>query len=205
MSLTLDARGLACPAPVLLIKDAIEQQNPETMTVFVDNDASRENVGRFLASRGYSVSEKADGSDWTLVASRDQSTQAGTAAAATARPAAPPAGKQKILVLIGNERLGGGDDQLGAKLMVNYIKTLKELGGDLWQLIFLNSGVRLTIGSSPVLAELQEYEKRGTIVLACGTCLEHFGLTASKAVGGSTNMLDIVTASQLADKVISLG
>ncbi len=89
--------------------------------------------------------------------------------------------------------------------MVNYLKTLKEMGSDLWHLIFVNGGVKLTAAGSPVLTELQEYERSGVIVLACGTCLEHFGLTAEKAVGATTNMLDIVAATQLADKVVNIG
>ena len=88
--------------------------------------------------------------------------------------------------------------------MISYLKTIKEMGPELWQLIFVNGGVKLTIESSPVLAELQEYERSGVIIFACGTCLEHFGLTAQKKVGGTTNMLDIVTATQLADKVITV-
>ena len=51
---------------------------------------------------------------------------------------------QKILVLVASDRLGTGDDVLGQKLMVNYLKTLKEMGEELWQLIFVNGGVKLT-------------------------------------------------------------
>ena len=102
---------------------------------------------------------------------------------------------QKIIILITTDRLGTGDDNLGSKLMINYLKTIKEIGADLWQLIFLNGGVKLTTASSPVLEELQEYEKSGVNILACGTCLEHFGLTTEKKVGGTANMLDIVTAT----------
>jgi selenium metabolism protein YedF len=113
--------------------------------------------------------------------------------------------EQKVLVLVASNTLGSGDDALGEKLMISYIKTIKEIGPDLWQLIFINGGVKLTTESSPVLSELQEYEKSGVIILACGTCLEHFSLTSLKKVGGTTNMLDIVTATQLADKVITIG
>jgi hypothetical protein len=38
----------------------------------------------------------------------------------------------------------------------------------------------------------------------CGTCLNHFNLIERKQVGETTNMLDIVTAMQLADKVINI-
>jgi hypothetical protein len=41
-------------------------------------------------------------------------------------------------------------------------------------------------------------------ILVCGTCLTHFDLLKRKQVGVTTNMLDIVTAMQLADKVINI-
>ena len=55
-----------------------------------------------------------------------------------------------------------------------------------------------------MLEDLQGYEKEGLKILVCGTCLDHFKLLEKKQVGDTTNMLDIVTAMQLADKVITL-
>ncbi len=202
MKKTIDACGLTCPAPVLLVKDAVEQSNAQELTVLVDNAASLENVSRFLGSRGYSVTDSLEGGVYRLEARGDGNDSAVPAQKSAVR--AEKAAEQKVLVLITSDCLGSGDDLLGGKLMVSYLKTIKEMGAELWQLIFVNSGVKLTIASSPVLTELQEYEKSGVIIFACGTCLEHFGLTAEKQVGGSTNMLDIVTATQLADKVITI-
>ncbi len=71
-------------------------------------------------------------------------------------------------------------------------------------LVFVNNGVKLTIGGSPVLEDLQVYEKEGLKILVCGTCLDHFKLLEKKQAGETTNMLDIVTPMQLADKVIAL-
>jgi hypothetical protein len=68
----------------------------------------------------------------------------------------------------------------------------------------VNNGVKLTIGGSEVLPVLQNYEKEGLTILVCGTCLSHFNLLDRKKVGETTNMLDIVTAMQLADKVINI-
>ena len=50
----------------------------------------------------------------------------------------------------------------------------------------------------------QALEQSGVRLLVCGTCLNHFQLLEAKQVGETTNMLDIVTAMQLADKVITL-
>ena len=65
-------------------------------------------------------------------------------------------------------------------------------------------GVKLTINGSPVLEDLVAYEKDGLTILVCGTCLTHFGLLEAKKIGETTNMLYIVTAMQLADKVINI-
>jgi selenium metabolism protein YedF len=100
--------------------------------------------------------------------------------------------------------MGRGDEELGGKLMINFLKTLKEMGTDLWRLVFVNNGVKLTLEDSEILPDLQTYEKEGLHILVCGTCLNHFGLLEKKQVGETTNMLDIVTAMQLADKVINL-
>jgi selenium metabolism protein YedF len=88
--------------------------------------------------------------------------------------------------------------------MKNFIATLKEMGSHLWRLVFLNSGVRLTIDDSPVLADLAELEKSGVSILVCGTCLNFYGLLDRKKVGETTNMLDIVTSMDVATKVITI-
>jgi len=96
------------------------------------------------------------------------------------------------------------DDELGLKLMINFIKTLKEMQPDLWRLVFVNNGVKLTVNGSAVLDELKSLAENGTQILVCGTCLTHFNLLDKKEVGETTNMLDIVTAMQVADKVINI-
>ena len=203
MAKRLDARGLHCPAPVLLAKDTLERDDLNALEIMVDNESSRENVTRFLASRGFSVTDIQEGADFLLRAERAAGTGEAKLPESSARVL--PSTAAKTLVLIGSDRLGSGDDELGRKLMISYIKTLKEMGDELWQLIFVNNGVKLTIEQSAVLPELQEYERSGITILACGTCLNHFGLNDAKRVGQTTNMLDIVTAMQLADKVITLG
>ncbi len=201
MKKTVNACGLTCPAPVLLVKDAVEQSGARELIVLLDNPASQENVTRFLGSKGYSVSDSVENGVYTLEAFRDGEV---IESERQVENSASGVGK-KILALIASDTLGSGDEILGAKLMVAYLKTLKEMGPDLWQLVFLFGVVKRTTGSTPVLEELQEYEKAGVVILACGTCLEHFGLTAEKEVGSTTNMLDIVMATQLADKVITIG
>jgi selenium metabolism protein YedF len=195
----IDARGLVCPAPVMQTKAAVENEGATAVDVVVDNAAAQQNVQRFLESKGFATTIEQQGDDFRVKAHLKASAAAGPAPAPVAA-----AEQKKIVVLCAADRIGFGDDELGRKLLVNFIKTVREMGRELWHLIFVNNGVKLTIGGSPVLEDLQEYEKEGLKILVCGTCLEHFKLLEKKQVGDTTNMLDIVTAMQLADKVITL-
>ncbi|MCG6909419.1 MAG: sulfurtransferase-like selenium metabolism protein YedF [Deltaproteobacteria bacterium] len=195
----IDARGLSCPAPVLQTRAALQDDPASSVTVVVDNAASQENVRRFLESQGFETMLEQKGDDYLVV---------GKSAARAAEPSdtarQPETETQKIMVMCATDRMGYGDDALGIKLMVNYLKTLSEMGPELWRLVFVNNGVKLTIDGSEVLPDLQNYEKNGLKIMVCGTCLDHFNLLEKKKVGETTNMLDIVTAMQLADKVINI-
>jgi selenium metabolism protein YedF len=195
----IDARGLACPAPVLQTKAALTEEKPGSVTVTVDNAAARENVQRFLESQGYQTRLEQTGSDYQVI---------GICEYQDTGPVQTSTDSQgetaRIMVMCATDRMGFGDDNLGQKLMVNFLSTLKEMGPDLWRLVFVNNGVKLTIDGSQALENLKELEQGGLKILVCGTCLTHFNLMERKQVGETTNMLDIVTAMQLADKVINL-
>ena len=196
---TIDCRDLACPAPVLTTKEAIEKETLNELAVIVDNEAARQNVCRFLESQNFEASVQKEGDDFHVMGKKRQASVSETPLAEKS-----DSKKQKIMLMIATDRMGYGDDELGKKLIINFIKTINEMGDDLWRLVFVNNGVKLTIGGSEVLPVLKDYEKQGLYILVCGTCLDHFHLLDQKQVGETTNMLDIVTAMQLADKVITI-
>jgi selenium metabolism protein YedF len=197
---TVDCRGLACPAPVLQTKEILENEHPALIEVVVDNEAAKQNVDRFLQSRSFETEARIEGTDFHIVGKGN-----GQVTLFESAPVEmPDAEKKKIMVMIATDKMGRGDDELGAKLMVNFIKTLKEMGDELWRLVFVNNGVKLTIDDSQSLSDLKALADSGIFILVCGTCLDHFNLLDRKQVGETTNMLDIVTAMQLADKVINL-
>ncbi|MCF8144109.1 MAG: sulfurtransferase-like selenium metabolism protein YedF [Deltaproteobacteria bacterium] len=195
----IDCRGLACPAPVLQTKEALERDHPQVIKVVVDNEASKQNVARFMASQKLEVSIQEAGNEFHIIGTVGDSP-------APEMPVDEKKGDahRKIMVMVTNDCMGHGDDVLGQKLMISFLKTLKEMGEDLWRLVFVNNGVKMTIKGSEVLPIIQEHEKAGIYILVCGTCLTHFNLLDQKEVGETTNMLDIVTAMQLADKVITI-
>jgi selenium metabolism protein YedF len=210
MTTQIDCRGLACPQPVLRIKQAVDQAHPQQLTVQVDNDAAVENVSRFLGTQGYDTTVSGQEHDFTISALLSEHTGKtdgpgrDTVAGPDVSSENDAEESRKILVLMATDRMGFGDDELGKKLMASFINTLGEMGNDLWRLVFVNNGVKLTITDSPVLETLRQYENQGVSILVCGTCLSHFDLLAAKQVGDTTNMLDIVTSMQVAGKVIQL-
>jgi selenium metabolism protein YedF len=195
---TLNCLGLSCPLPVTETRDFIENHpQSDRFQVLVDNPASAENVKRFLGSRGFGVTVESSGTDFQINAER-----AGGPGCETVVQELIQAG-HKTIIVISKDKLGTGDDYLGGQLMLNFLKTLKEMGTQLWRLVFLNSGVKLTIEGAESLPLIQELAGQGISVLVCGTCLNHFGVLQQKRVGETTNMLDIVTSLQVAGKVIS--
>jgi selenium metabolism protein YedF len=194
----LDCRGLACPSPVLKTKEIIDQGDVQQLTVLVDNAAAKENVSRFLQRAGFQVTVAGQGDAFTISGSRAES------GACEVFVEKPEGTQKKILVIVGCDILGRGDDFLGSRLMANFIGTLKEMGPELWCVVMLNNGVKLAVAGSEVLPGLRDLEQAGVRILVCGTCLNHFQLLEKKQVGETTNMLDIVTAMQVADKVITL-
>ena len=190
----VDFRGLSCPEPVVRSKHLLETTKPQALEILVDNQASLENVTRFWQKAGYTVSSQAEGSFWRILASQD--------GAVAQEEEAPSENLAKTVVLLTTETLGRGDDELGAKLMANFLGTLPEFGAALWRIILLNGGVKLAATPGPALDNLQKLAAQGVTIMVCGTCLNHYNLLEKKQVGETTNMLDIVSALSLADKVI---
>lgn len=62
---TLDARGLSCPEPVILIRKAMQSKGAAYQMV-VDNPASRENVTRYAQHEGYAISVTEHHGEYTL-------------------------------------------------------------------------------------------------------------------------------------------
>lgn len=200
----LDCRGMSCPAPVLHVRDALAQEAANDITVLVDNEAARQNVSRFLEHQHYQVHSEGEGELFRVVGTR------GEAADSAALPSLPPVvpkpenGSKKILVLITSTHMGHGDDGLGDMLMFNFIKTLKEMGPELWRVAFVNSGVSFTAEGSEAVPLLRELAANGVQIAACGACLAYFHILDKMQVGEVTNMLEIVTGMQHADSVVTV-
>jgi len=191
----LDARGLACPEPVVRTKKALEEGDFERLDILVDNVAARENVLRFASYSGCVVSgvDEKDGV-FTLHIGPAAASDAGApnleAAAARASCASPEVAAGAT-VFIPSDRIGRGDEELGALLMRGFLYALAEAEVQPKRVIFMNSGVRLAVEGSESLDNLRRLSASGVEILACGTCLDFFKVKEKLAVGRVSNMYEI--------------
>ncbi|MEW6034256.1 MAG: sulfurtransferase-like selenium metabolism protein YedF [Chloroflexota bacterium] len=182
----IDARGLACPQPVILTRKAMETES-DIVTV-VDNVAAQENVSRMARSQGYEVSVEEKEGDFYLRLTR--------AGAEVQESAAEPCGTcdTGTVLLVTSDTLGRGDAELGRILIRSFFHSLNEVEPRPQKVVLINAGVKLAASGSEVLEDLRALAGKGVSVQACGTCLQFFGLTDALAVGEVTNMYSIVEA-----------
>jgi selenium metabolism protein YedF len=194
MKTTVDARGLACPQPVLLAKKAIGEN--EEVTVLVDNDIAVENIRRMAAKAAcdFSVTEKGEGIREIALARTEAVRQpSADAAVAAERTCAVVPGKETgpVVVILSDNRMGRGDDVLGDILIRSFIHTILQLNPLPDTIICYNAGVKLAVKDSAVLDDMQQLAQAGVDILVCGTCVNYFGLGDQVATGHISNMYDI--------------
>lgn len=203
----VDVRSLACPGPVLKLRELLEAGERE-LRLRVADQLSRSNVTRFAASRGaeVAVDEPGDGSFvLTIIAGADRARSGEEALLACDLPeeAAPATGTRRPQVVqVGGATMGSGDEELGALLLRSFLKTQAQLERRPDAVIFYNSGVRLCCEGSLLLDDLRALEGAGVEIIACGTCLNYFGLADKLAVGRGTDMLEIAGRLAAAGSIV---
>ena len=196
----IDVRTLACPGPVLKLRDLLDGGERAIM-MHVADDLSRSNVTRFATSRGAEVEAEAASSGSFKIRITAGNDAAGSrpgeeelldcALPETAAAAGP------LVVQISAATMGTGDDELGALLMRSFLKTQIQLEHRPDAILFYNNGVKLCCEGSVLLDDLKGLEESGIDIIACGTCLNFFELADQLRVGRVTDMLEI--ASRLAE------
>ena len=191
----VDCRGLACPQPVMMTKKVLDQLGERDLIVIVDNAFSCNNVERFVQSQGYSVEVESRGPDFYLHIHKGERRDVGELLQKEKEA-------EKVVVYINSNLLGVGDEALGSILMRTFLKTLLDLETKPVRLILINSGVKLASESSEVLETLRGLSDKGVEILACGTCIDFYGLKEKMRVGRVSNMYDIAQSLLEADRLI---
>lgn len=199
----VDARGQACPLPVVRAKKALTAMDAGRLEVLVDNATAADNLESLArALKCTAHREDRDDGTFAVTLSKGADIVDASQAALEAEPAAAFEGEAASVVVIASEFMGAGDDELGAVLMKGFVFALTQLDQLPSTVLLYNSGVKLACEGSASLEDLASLQRAGVEVMSCGTCLAHFGLTERLAVGEVTNMYAIVEKQAAATTVI---
>ncbi len=213
--------GKPCPIPVIEAKKALRLAAPgEQVRILVDNDVARQNLQKMAEGMGCGFSygpaagEGQDNIEVVITAAAEAGKNGGAAGSAisgesadavleAARRLQDEEGKG-LVVAIGSECMGRGEDELGRSLMKAFIYSLTELDAAPEYLLFFNSGVKLALEGAGTLADLRTLADKGVNINSCGACLNYYGLTEKLAIGNITNMYAITTTMSQARRLINL-
>ena len=177
----IDCLGMACPMPVINTKKYFDSIEEGVAEVLVDNEVAKNNICKYAEGCGYNFDASEKEGNYIIKIEKN--------------------GENKIekkeddfVIVVGTDKLGQGNDDLGTILMKGYLYTLSESDIIPKELIFLNGGVKLTVKGSEVLESL----------LSCGTCLDFYGIKDDLAIGEISNMYTIVESMNTSNKVIKL-
>jgi len=107
------------------------------------------------------------------------------------------------IILVTADGIGRGDDALGRVLMANFLRFQADRPKPVGTVILMNSGVKLACASTSDFEAheyLRQLASRGTRVLSCRTCLEHYDLLESVdvgAIGGMAQFVELMTAGRV--------
>jgi len=202
MEKIIDCKGMACPLPVVNAKKAAEELGAgDVLTVLVDNEIAVQNLSRFAEHKSFTVSaEKKADKEYAVIMQ-------------IAKGAAEPVQKEEVscvmdsrrkgmLVVLSANVMGTGDPKLGTSLMKAFVFALTKQDQLPDTILCYNTGAYLTCEGADTLEDLKLLESEGVTVLACGTCRDFYGLKEELAVGGATNMYDIVERMENAAQII---
>ncbi len=209
LTMEIDARGLPCPQPVVLAKKAFEAGGFSVLKVTVDNKAAEENLLKLAGFvKAPCLGRSMNKNECTLSFGPAASPSAGPGGAAgLASAVCTPASadgaeaasnscggpEPELTIFIPHNRIGDGDEELGQKLVQGFLYTLAEAEQKPARIVFMNSGVRLLVRDSKALESVKRLEAAGVDIIACGTCLDFYGLKAELGAGRISNMYDIAT------------
>ena len=189
---TIDCRGMVCPKPVILAKKEIEAIDSGDITAIVDNDIAKQNMLKLAQSMTCVAKvEEKDGLFYVTITKN-------------AGCSVMDLGNKNLVIFVGNDKLGLGDDKLGTALMKSYMFALSESNILPHTMLFVNGGVKLTTNESEVLESLNKLQEKGVEIMSCGTCLDFYNLKEKLMVGSITNMYSIVEKMNNALNTIKL-
>lgn len=208
MNKTVDARGLACPLPVVNAKKAAEEMKEGgVLTVLVDNEIAVQNLQKFAKQKGFSATGEKKAEKEFEVTIHVVSDGAVHAVAEEAEEeeeivCAVDSRKNGMVVVLSANVMGTGDEKLGTNLMKAFVFAVTKQDQLPETIVCYNTGAYLTCEGADTLEDLKALEAEGVNILTCGTCLDFYGIKDKLAVGTVTNMYEIVEVMEKAKHIV---
>jgi len=205
----IDMTGKACPMPVVEAKKALASPQTQGIIMKVDNMVAVQNLDKMAISRDYLLSHKeANGVFEVTIKKGAESQKNGKQPLFEKKsedvPGAQPSTGKNLVVMIGSDTLGRGEEELGKILMKSFIYSLAALDDAPSAVIFMNRGAYLTTEGSNTISDLRALGEKGAEILTCGTCLNYYNLTDAIEVGSVIDMYGIVERIARADSIINM-
>jgi len=194
----IDARGKSCPQPVMMTKTHVDSGEKE-LEIYLDNAVSASNVQRFLEKNGFRVQIIDEDGTITIRGTKGDWPENAVKATEEQQKAL-----QNTAVLIADRVIGGEDQVLGEVLMKGFLGTLSQLSNPPSVVALMNEGVKLALKNTSSCDHLSALRKKGTRILVCGTCTNHFGITADIGAGVISKMFEITEALFSAEKQLTV-
>lgn len=203
MEKTIDTRGKTYLNPLVAVKDVLKTLSvDDKLNVVVDNIVSAQDLEEMAEQMNLPSQKIQQGTDYVVSLfvkksffvpqydeiKKDESLDL----------------KNSFIVVIDSEFMGRGDDQLGTNLLKSFIYTLASSEELPTKIIMYNSGVKLAIDGSTVLADLKKLQSVGVEILVNDTSLEHYGLKDKLSVGKLISMADLIKVQVEAKNIIKL-
>ena len=112
-----------------------------------------------------------------------------------------------LVLLVTREGLGQvdpADRPFGLEMFDRFLHALESQAVKPQAICFYTEGVKLVCNGSPALLGLRILHGQGVRLVACRTCLEHYGLSDKVAVGEAGGMNDIAGLLTQADSVVTV-
>ena len=208
MKKEIDARGEACPRPVIMTKKALDSLKSGIVTTIVDNEVAKDNISKLAASFDYSFKiDKGKENEYYIEISKgeekDQGQEEQSEIQEDSNVCIPDTFKD-VTIAISSDKMGTGSDELGKILMKSFIYTIRETTPWPATIVLYNSGVYLTCEGSEVLEDFQAMEKEGVEIISCGACLDYYHLTDKLKAGEIGNMYSIYEKIRNANNTINI-
>ena len=186
----VNAVGEVCPKPVIMTKKALKEIESGVVEVSVDNQTSKENVEKMAKEMGHTFETKEEGNVFVITI-----TKAGEKQEKSSE-------EENIVISIGSDKMGEGEDELGKILIKGFIYALTEAETLPKTVLLYNKGVLLASTFEDTVKDLKVLEERGVEILSCGTCANFYHVQDQIKVGTLTNMYTILERQMKAAKVI---